>query len=348
MTKNAGQRFSRLCLSGEIVHIPTVMLEEHLQEAINEFLRKQFLISLYDFYRDVFINAYLCQQEDIFRAVVTKDAFRSLSVDTQDYLKRFLPKYDGSVNDEEKVLDTVFSASPNVYFGNPVEKFLSKLRQGLLNPVKSSDQAHLRDNRRVLYDHYIRHYYMTVFKSALISRNKELTKLASSSPSGKLTINKLLSTHSLRKSKITKRIKWRTQARLKLQASKYILKIFSFFLIILDRVREEAGDNADISSDEEEFGDSNKIPMTRAGQSTLFSPNFTDYDLHQPVYMDDVKRMLKDYKNLKEEKPDSPSLDISGICIEDVYERAGVACIAERNLSAEVSEAMKLPFKSLK
>lgn len=45
---------------------------------------------------------------------------------------------------------------------------------------------------------------------------------------------------------------------------------------------------------------------------------------------------------------DSPSLDITEIAVEDVYERAGLACIAEKNLPAEISEAMKQPLKPTK
>ncbi|VDK88043.1 unnamed protein product [Litomosoides sigmodontis] len=299
-TNVAHLHFSRLCLGGEIVQVPTVVVE----------------------------------QETMFRAVITKHAFRSLGDDMQNYLKvRFLPKYEGSDKDEEKILDIVFTADPNLYFGNPLGKLHSKIRCGWFNPERPSDQVQLRDNRRVLYDHYIRHYYMTVLKSLLISRNREFVKYTNLSSLEEPTARRVPTPGFFRKSKISKRIKWRTAARLR---------------IILDRVREEVGENAGLSSDDEEFGDLNKIPMSRAGQSTLFSPDFVDYDLHQPVYMDDVKRMLKDYKNLKEQEPDSPSLDISDIGIENVYERAGVACIAERNLSAEVSEAMKMPFKSMK
>ncbi|CAG9541113.1 unnamed protein product [Cercopithifilaria johnstoni] len=268
--------FSRLCLGGEIVQVPTVIVE----------------------------------QETMFRAVITKHAFRSLCTDTQNYLKRFLPKYEGSDKDEVKILDMIFTADPNLYFGNPLGKLHSKIRCGWFNPERPSDQVQLRDNRR-----------------------REFVRYTNSSAFEEPTARRVLTRGFFRKSKISKRIKWRTAARLRL---------------ILDRVREEVGEKAGFSSDEEEFGDLNRIPMARAGQSTLFSPDFVDYDLHQPVYMDDVKRMLKDYKNLKEQEPDSPSLDISDIGIENVYERAGVACIAERNLSAEVSEAMKMPFKSMK
>ncbi|KHN70830.1 Nuclear factor related to kappa-B-binding protein [Toxocara canis] len=80
--------FSRLCLGGEIVQVPSAIV----------------------------------QQEALFRAVVTKEAYRSLSVEAQTYLKRFLPKYDGAEKDEERILDSVFTSDPNFYFGNPLGK----------------------------------------------------------------------------------------------------------------------------------------------------------------------------------------------------------------------------------
>ncbi|MCP9266020.1 Alpha-1,6-mannosyl-glycoprotein 2-beta-N-acetylglucosaminyltransferase [Dirofilaria immitis] len=293
-TNAPSSHFSRLCLGGEIVQVPTIIVE----------------------------------QETVFRAVITKHAFQSLGTDTQNYLKRFLPKYEESDKDEEKILDIIFTADPNLYFGNPLGKLHSKIRcklSGWFNPERPSDQVQLRDNRRVLYDHYIRHYYMTVLKSLLISRNREFVKYTSSSVFEEPVAKKVLTPGFFENRKYRKELNGN----------------------IKPSARGSWGKTG-FSSDEEEFGDLNKIPMARAGQSTLFPLILSvNYDLHQPVYMDDVKRMLKDYKNLKEQEPDSPSLDISDIGIENVYERAGVACIAERNLSAEVSEAMKLPFKSI-
>ncbi|KHN70852.1 hypothetical protein Tcan_17370 [Toxocara canis] len=109
-------------------------------------------------------------------------------------------------------------------------------------------------------------------------------------------------------------------------------------------------DETGLSSDEEvpDEPSTSKIPLTAAGRSTLYSPIFVDLDLHQPIYMNDVKDMLKEYQRLKELEPDSPSLDITEIAVEDVYERAGLACIAEKNLPAEISEAMKQPLKPAK
>uniref|UniRef100_F1LE50 Nuclear factor related to kappa-B-binding protein n=1 Tax=Ascaris suum TaxID=6253 RepID=F1LE50_ASCSU len=130
------KQFSRLCLGGEIVQVPSAIV----------------------------------QQEGLFRAVVTKEAFRSLSVEAQTYLKRFLPKYEGAEKEEERILDAVFTADPNFYFGNPLGKVHSKIRCGWFNPERPSDQVQLRDNRRVLYDHYIRYYHISLLKKLLVSR----------------------------------------------------------------------------------------------------------------------------------------------------------------------------------
>lgn len=116
---------------------------------------------------------------------------------------------------------------------------------------------------------------------------------------------------------------------------------------MIDDVKKRVGEEG-LSSDEEDLSSPSKIPLTAAGKSTLFSPNFVDLDLHQPIYMNEVKDMLRGYQRLKEMDPDSPSLDISDIAVEDVYQRAGLACIAEKNLPAEISEAMKLPFRHAK
>ncbi|VDM40897.1 unnamed protein product [Toxocara canis] len=137
--------FSRLCLGGEIVQVPSAIV----------------------------------QQEALFRAVVTKEAYRSLSVEAQTYLKRFLPKYDGAEKDEERILDSVFTSDPNFYFGNPLGKVHSKIRCGWFNPERPSDQVQLRDNRRVLYDHYIRYYHISLLKKLLVSRRGGLPTLGS-------------------------------------------------------------------------------------------------------------------------------------------------------------------------
>lgn len=98
-----------------------------------------------------------------------------------------------------------------------------------------------------------------------------------------------------------------------------------------------------------------------AVRSTLF----LDLDLHQPTQMDDVKTMLKKYKRLRREEPVSlhlvlscdyvcidflyhplehaPSLDITGIDLDDVYERAGVLAQSEK-----IKQTMEALEKNLK
>uniref|UniRef100_A0A915C9D7 Nuclear factor related to kappa-B-binding protein n=1 Tax=Parascaris univalens TaxID=6257 RepID=A0A915C9D7_PARUN len=272
-------------------------------------------------------------QEGLFRAVVTKEAFRSLSVEAQTYLKRFLPKYEGAEKEEERILDAVFTADPNFYFGNPLGKVHSKIRCGWFNPERPSDQVQLRDNRRVLYDHYIRYYHISLLKKLLVSRRKLLEHFANLGGNEEPTYS-APDPALVRKRNTTARLKARAEYRTRL---------------MIEDVKKKV-DETGFSSDEEVVDEPSpsKIPLTAAGRSTLYSPNFVDLDLHQPIYMNDVKDMLKEYQRLKELEPDSPSLDITEIAVEDVYERAGLACIAEKNLPAEISEAMKQPLKPTK
>uniref|UniRef100_A0A914XKZ7 ASX DEUBAD domain-containing protein n=1 Tax=Plectus sambesii TaxID=2011161 RepID=A0A914XKZ7_9BILA len=130
------EKMVRLCLGGEIVQVPQS----------------------------------LAASEDVFRAVMTKETFDSLSADAKTYLKRFLPSSDASEQSEEKILRGAFTNDKNFYFGNALGKVHSKIRAGWFNPERPSDQVQLRDNARVLYDHYIRRYYISLLKKLLISR----------------------------------------------------------------------------------------------------------------------------------------------------------------------------------
>ncbi|MFH4973566.1 hypothetical protein AB6A40_000275 [Gnathostoma spinigerum] len=289
---------SRLCLGGEIVQVPTAIVE----------------------------------QESMFRDVITKEAYRMLTPEAQNYLKRFLPKYEGAEADEERILECVFTSDPNFHFGNSLAKVYSKIKCGWFNPERTSDQVQLKDNRRLAYDHYIRYYYISLLKKLLVARHRLLKQVANLGAGEELSsVPPSASVIRKRKSAVT--IRTRANHRVKL---------------MLDDVKVKAGDTEPSSDEEEEAPSPNAIPLTAAGRSTLYSPDFVDLDLHQPIHMDDVKKMLKEYQRLKETEPDSPSLDITNITLEDVYERAGVTCIAEKNLPAEITEAMKLPFRSSK
>ncbi|VDK51937.1 unnamed protein product [Anisakis simplex] len=201
-SSSPAEAFSRLCLGGEIIQVPTAIV----------------------------------QQEWLFRAVVTKDAYRSLSVEAQTYLKRFLPKYDGATEkeDEEKILDSVFTNDPNFYFGNPLGKIYSKLRCGWFNPERPGDQVQLRDNRRVLYDHYIRYYHISLLKKLLISRRKLLEQFATLGGNEEPTCSAPDSA-LIRKRNTTTRLKARAEYRTRL---------------MLDDVKRRVDDTTQ-SSDEE-------------------------------------------------------------------------------------------------
>lgn len=285
---------SRLCLGGEIVAIPSAIIQE----------------------------------ESLFREVITKEAYRFLSPEGQQYLKRFLPKYEGAEKDEEAILDAAFTSNPNCYFGNSMGKVHSKIRCGYFNPERPSAIVQLRDNRRVLYDHNIRHYYISLLKKLLIARRKLLERFYNTGETDDV------SRISPRPALIRKRDNGR---RLKARA-KYRIRI------MLDEIKKELNDET-VSSDDEDLPIVPIEGLNFAGKSTLYDPNFSDLDLHHDIGTDEVKDMLKEYRRLKETQPDLPSMDISGITVEEIYQRAKLPCIAEKNLTPEVSEAMKQPFR---
>uniref|UniRef100_A0A0K0DIU4 BHLH domain-containing protein n=1 Tax=Angiostrongylus cantonensis TaxID=6313 RepID=A0A0K0DIU4_ANGCA len=101
-----------------------------------------------------------------------------------------------------------------------------------------------------------------------------------------------------------------------------------------------------VSSDEED--DDLSIPITKSvtlhtARSTLYTPHMKDLDLHQPTQMDDIKTMLKKFRKLRKEEPHAPSLDITGIDLDDVYERAGVLAQSEK-----IKQTMEALEKNLK
>uniref|UniRef100_A0A0N4VNC8 General transcription factor 3C polypeptide 1 n=1 Tax=Enterobius vermicularis TaxID=51028 RepID=A0A0N4VNC8_ENTVE len=334
---------SRLCLGGEIVAVPSAIIQE---------------VQVLNFDAD---SAQVLKIESVFRQVITKEAFRSLSSEGQQYLKRFLPRYEGAENDEELILDAAFTDDKNFYFGNSMAKVHSKIRCGYFNPERPSAIVQLRDNRRVLYDHNIRHYYISLLKKLLIARryffsvpklnslrifrrdkkkNKwlmlpNLTKLMESfyNTQASEKFPRISPRSALfRKRETVRNLKKRAQYRAK---------------IMLDDIKKEFNDET-ISSDDEDLPPALIEDINFAGRSTLYNPNFPDLDLHHDISVDEVKDMLKEYRHLKETQPDLPSMDISGITVEDVYQRTKLPCIAERNLTPEVSEAMKQPFRQNK
>ncbi|PIO54225.1 hypothetical protein TELCIR_24417 [Teladorsagia circumcincta] len=86
-----------------------------------------------------------------------------------------------------------------------------------------------------------------------------------------------------------------------------------------------------------------KTVTLHTARSTLYTPNMKDLDLHQPTQMDDVKTMLRKFKKLRREEPHAPSLDITGIDLDDVYDRAGVLAQSEK-----IKQTMEALEKNLK
>jgi len=262
----------RLCLGGEIVQVPAVIVE----------------------------------QESLFRTVISRSAFDSLSIESRIYLRRFLPRYPNWESEESDILDCAFSDDPNFYFGNPVSRVHSKIQGGWFNPERPSDQVQLRDNARVLYDHYIRHYYISLLRKLLITRRKLIEKAKKTGALDPIVDDdKLAQGHAQRHSHI--RLRAAKRARL-----------------MIAECREKVGESGAVSSDDEDDPSASRIFVAAAGHSTLYSPRCRDLDLHQPLHLSDLKEMMKEYQRLKSTQSESPSLDVSDVNMDGVLERAGI------------------------
>ncbi|VDN57789.1 unnamed protein product [Dracunculus medinensis] len=285
---------SRLCLGGEIVKVPSLIV----------------------------------QMESFFRLAVSKKMHDLLSVEAQKYLTRFLPseKYKGhdnsSIKDMIIALDDIFTDDKNFFFGNPLEIVYSKIRCGWFNPERPADKVQLRDNCMVRYDHFIREYHINLVKKLHIARQRLLNHI---SYGYEICLPPHRDKLSLKRKIARRKLKERIDCRYKM---------------MIDDINKKA-DVEEISSDDEDLSCNQRLPLKKVGRSTLSSPDFPDLDLHHPIYMDNVKDMLKSYAKFKRNFPKSPALDFHDITIEGVYERSGVSCIAEKNLPAEITEAMK-------
>ncbi|KJH44883.1 hypothetical protein DICVIV_09075 [Dictyocaulus viviparus] len=186
--------------------------------------------------------------------------------------------------------------------GNPIEKVQSKLKNGWFNPDRPSQQNQIRDNNKVLYDHYIRFYHMSLLNKLVKSRHAVLQHLMSTNALCSPT-RQPMDPETLKRRNDMERIRLRAAKRTKAMIADCRMKI---------------GEPC-LSSDEE------------------------DLDLHQPTQMDDVKTMLKKFKKLRREEPHAPSLDITGIDLDDVYERAGVLAQSEK-----IKQTMEALEKNLK
>ncbi|KAF7640275.1 hypothetical protein Mgra_00000103 [Meloidogyne graminicola] len=240
-----------------------------------------------------------------------------------------------------------------------MEKFFKKICDGYFSSV---DHVQLRDHKRVLYDHYIRHHQMNLLKKLLVSRHmllenaskrkenigensKDYIPLTSSIKNlfGELkpqiksvTTNSDCSTRRLAKhSNIRRRAKIRAR-------------------LMIDDCRVKSGQNPGPSSDDSANEEGCSVnPLPQNARSTMYTEKFSaDLDLYQPIKMRDVADLYREYCYLREVEPDCPSLDITDITLEEVYERTGISFQTERNFFkiteqnfAQISNKQKYPQK---
>ncbi|KAK6742130.1 hypothetical protein RB195_009788 [Necator americanus] len=300
----------------------TLDLEALYKEADAEVTRVNFNGDL------LLLPSILVHSDYIFRQVVSIETYYSLSEEARTHLRQFLPPIK-TVAEEQHALACAFTKRLDLVHGNPIERVQSKLKNGWFNPDRPSQQNQIRDNNKVLYDHYIRFYHMNLLNKLVKSRHAVLQHLMSTSASCSPT-RQPMDPETAKRRNDMERIRLRAAKRSRAMIADCRLKV------------GEAG----FSSDEED--EDLSLPISKGvtlhtARSTLFTPNMKDLDLHQPTQMDDVKTMLKKYKKLRREEPHAPSLDITGIDLDDVYERAGVLAQSEK-----IKQTMEALEKNLK
>uniref|UniRef100_A0A0N4Z3X1 Uncharacterized protein n=1 Tax=Parastrongyloides trichosuri TaxID=131310 RepID=A0A0N4Z3X1_PARTI len=265
----------------------------------------------------------LLENEKIFRGIFSRRVFDALPPHTKQYLYQFLPRVDDMAVDT--FVDAAFTDDPNFNFVNPLTKMRKKLQNNWFSSEKSAEILQLRDSRKVIYDHFIRQYYIDLMGKLLRSRHEILEK-AYQSTSVEDFENKMKTQSSKRYVKaqqihndiITARAARRAKA-------------------MIDNVKKQANDPNPESSDDEDIDKKDIIPVTKTviAKSTLYHANLNDYDMHQPTEPKSIKQMLKEHRRLRQRDPHAPALDTEGITLKDVYTRAGLGFQSERNFAQQ-------------
>ncbi|KAL6727705.1 hypothetical protein ANCDUO_14946 [Ancylostoma duodenale] len=152
----------------------TLDLETLYKEADAEVTRVNFNGDL------LLLPSILVHSDYIFRQVVSIETYYSLSEEARNHLRQFLPPIK-TVAEEQHALACAFTKRTDLVHGNPIERVQSKLKNGWFNPDRPSQQNQIRDNNKVLYDHYIRFYHMNLLNKLVKSRHAVLQHLMSTS-----------------------------------------------------------------------------------------------------------------------------------------------------------------------
>ncbi|CAJ0599815.1 unnamed protein product [Cylicocyclus nassatus] len=308
----------------------TLDLESLYKEADAEVTRVNFNGDL------LLLPSILVHSDYVFRQVVCAETYYSLSEEARNHLRQFLPPIK-TVAEEQHALSCAFTKRMDLVHGNPIDRVQSKLKNGWFNPDRPSQQNQIRDNNKVLYDHYIRFYHMNLLNKLVKSRHAVLQHLMSTSALCSPT-RQPIDPETMKRRNDMERIRLRAAKRSKAMIADCRMKVGEAGVS-----SDEEGSFTRLDSDEDVSLPISKGVTLHTARSTLFTPNMKDLDLHQPTQMDDVKTMLKKYKKLRREEPHAPSLDITGIDLDDVYERAGVLAQSEK-----IKQTMEALEKNLK
>uniref|UniRef100_A0A0N4ZEK3 Uncharacterized protein n=1 Tax=Parastrongyloides trichosuri TaxID=131310 RepID=A0A0N4ZEK3_PARTI len=271
----------------------------------------------------------MLENANLFCSIFTKTIFNSLPLHRRQYLCNFLPKVNGHVMLDEQ-LTNAFSKDPVFNFPNTFEKIRYKIKNNHFDPMYIQRSLRLHETRRVMYDHFQRQYNINMLKKLMLSRHEILEKAYLSIDGNQPSIS-----NNKKEQKKNDNIENNIKKRAGVRVRK-----------MLEEVKKQAKDPNPLSSDDEEIVIEKKKVVK--SKSTLYNSKLNDIDLHEPCETLTIKKMLKDYKRLKEYHPDSPSLDTEGITLFDVYGRAGLSTQLEKNFGSvqkvRNEKKLKLPF----
>ncbi|VDL83714.1 unnamed protein product [Nippostrongylus brasiliensis] len=147
----------------------------------------------------------LVHSEYVFRQVVSSETYYSLSEEARTHLRHFLPPIK-NVAEEQHALSCAFTKRTDLIHGNPISRVQFKLKNGWFNPDRPCQQNQIRDNNKVLYDHYIRFYHMNLLNKLVKSRHLLFVKDVSEEDCN-LPITKGLTLHTAKSTLFTPNMK---------------------------------------------------------------------------------------------------------------------------------------------
>lgn len=274
----------------------------------------------------------LCEQKSLFKDVASLETWDEiLSNEQRAHLMKFLPTFpENDSLRKRQVIRDLFNGS-NFKFGNPVDNFHKKLKDGLLSPEMAKMTSALSRAKHREYVYQQQHYFYKLLQEILISRKRLLEAAALLPPDQPVRMERIQPKPMLNS------IEQRTKRK---------------YLRELQELREEVGELA-TSSEDENYPEGAPPKLTKrqkrqmmqlevslnsdAGcvmstlapksntsgpnsSSALFARSISPFELTEETY----REMLINHKRRRMENEFHPELDVRGITLHEVGVRTNV------------------------